>query len=104
MTEDRSYDKAEAADILEEAFRTAGSLPKIDFPTFIVSMFHSALMHLGEVAAEGGAAEVNKPMAKQSIDILEMLQTKTEGNLTSEEERLLKTMLYELRMKFVSHQ
>lgn len=93
--------KAENNEILEEAFRNAGRLPKIDFPTFLVSMFHSALVHLGEVASEGGAAQVNKPMAKQSIDILEMLQAKTEGNLTSDEQRLLGTMLYELRMKFV---
>ncbi len=41
MTEDR---KAENSDILEEAFRNAGRLPKIDFPTFLVSMFHSALV------------------------------------------------------------
>jgi hypothetical protein len=40
-------------------------------------------------------------MAKQTIDILSILQEKTAGNLTGEEERLLAEVLYNLRMAFV---
>jgi hypothetical protein len=40
-------------------------------------------------------------MAKQTIDILNILQEKTKGNLTGEEERLLGDVLYNLRMAFV---
>lgn len=78
-----------------------GVFPTIDFPTFLVSMYHSALVHLGEVVEEGQPRGVNLPMAKQSIDILGMLGEKTKGNLTAEEERLLQAMLYELRMKYI---
>ena len=43
----------------------------------------------------------NLPMAKQTIDILSMLQEKTVGNLSEEEENLLKNVLYDLRMMYV---
>lgn len=89
-------------DDFAEAFARVGGLPKIDFPTFLVSLYHSALVHMGEVTPDGQRGTVNKPMAKQSIDIIGMLQDKTKGNLTADEERLLQTMLYELRMKYVN--
>jgi hypothetical protein len=40
-------------------------------------------------------------MAKQTIDILSMLQQKTAGNLTADEDRMLKSILYDLRIMFV---
>jgi hypothetical protein len=40
-------------------------------------------------------------MAKQTIDILSMLEEKTRGNLTNEEENMLKNILYDLRIAFV---
>ena len=40
-------------------------------------------------------------MAKQTIDILSMLEEKTKGNLTDDEENLLKNMLYDLRILYV---
>jgi hypothetical protein len=43
-------------------------------------------------------------MALQTIDLLEMLQEKTRGNLSDDEEQLLESMLYELRMQFVEVQ
>jgi hypothetical protein len=44
----------------------------------------------------------NLPMAKQTIDILGILQEKTKGNLTGEEERLLSEVIYNLRIAFVN--
>ncbi len=85
-----------------DAMDAGGALPQIDFPTFLVSLYHSALLHMGEVAPDGRKGKKNKPLAKQSIDILAMLQAKSKGNLTSDEERLLQTMLYDLRMKYVN--
>jgi Domain of unknown function (DUF1844) len=41
------------------------------------------------------------PLAQQSIDLLALLQEKTRGNLTAEEERFLQQMLFDLRMRFV---
>ena len=77
-------------------------LPKINFPTFIFSLNSSALIQLGllEDPSTGGEAK-NLPLAKQTIDILGMLEEKTRGNLTDEEENMLKNILYELRMLYV---
>ena len=46
-------------------------------------------------------AEPNLALARQTIDTLAMLETKTQGNLEQEEARLLEGLLYELRMRFV---
>ena len=77
-------------------------LPQINFPTFIASLNASALVHLGVIEDPvSGKAEKNLPMAKQTIDILSMLQQKTSGNLTADEDRMLKSILYDLRIMFV---
>jgi Domain of unknown function (DUF1844) len=76
--------------------------PSIDFHTFVLSLGSSALMHLGELERPGaGAAEKDLPMAKSTIDILAMLQDKTRGNLTPDEAKLLESLLYDLRLRFV---
>lgn len=78
------------------------SLPQIDFATFVLSLSHSALMHLGEAPdPDTQKVETNLPLAKQNIDILGMLEDKTKGNLTGDEERLLMQVLFDLRMRFV---
>jgi hypothetical protein len=48
-----------------------------------------------------GKNEKNLPLAKQTIDILGMLEEKTKGNLTKDEEQMLKNMLYDLRMIYI---
>ncbi|MCP4676476.1 MAG: DUF1844 domain-containing protein [Deltaproteobacteria bacterium] len=74
----------------------------IDFATFILSLSSSAAYHLGLAPhPEKETTCHNLPMAKQTIDILAVLQDKTKGNLTGEEERLLGEILYNLRMAFV---
>lgn len=88
------------------AFQSGGqksyTLPKIDFSTFVLSINSSALVQLGllEDPASGQKTK-NLPMAKQTIDLLAMLEEKTKGNLTSDEENILKNILYELRMLYV---
>ena len=80
----------------------ADALPSIDFATFILSLSHSALMHLGEAPdPETNAVQANLPLAKQDIDLLGLLEEKTKGNLTGDEERLLAQVLFDLRMRFV---
>ena len=81
----------------------AGELPAIDFSTFILSLSTSALFHLGLIpdAQSGKPGERNLPLARQTIDILELLDTKTRGNLDSEEAKLLESLLFEIRMRFV---
>jgi hypothetical protein len=79
------------------------ALPEIDFSTFVVSLSSSVLIHLG-VVADPMTGEQNKDLAiaKQTIDMLGMLQEKTRGNLTNEESQLLESMLYDLRMRYVA--
>ncbi len=81
------------------------ALPRIDFATFVLSLSHSALMHLGEAPhPETNAVEKSLPLARQTIDLLGMLEEKTKGNLSGDEERLLGQILYDLRVRFVEIQ
>jgi hypothetical protein len=78
------------------------ALPQVDFATFILSLSHSALMHLGEAPhPETGNVERNLPLARQTIDLIAMLEEKTRGNLVGDEERLVGQILFDLRMRFV---
>jgi hypothetical protein len=62
-----------------------------------------AMAHLGMVQApDGKRSPVNLPAAKDSIDILAILQEKTKGNLTSEENEVLAEGLYHLRMAYLA--
>ena len=76
--------------------------PEINFATFVASLNFSALSHLGAIEdPSSGTKNKNLPMAKQTIDILNMLQEKTSGNLSAEEENMLKNILYDLRIMYV---
>lgn len=78
-------------------------LPPIDFNTFVLSLSTSALVNMGAVPdPASGETHQNLPIAKQSVDLLGILEEKTRGNLTGEEERLLSQVLYELRMRYVA--
>jgi len=81
----------------------ADALPSIDFSSFVLSIASAALYHMGHAADPSGqpAGEVNLPLAKQTIETLEMLEAKTRGNLEADESKLIETVLYELRMSFV---
>jgi len=76
--------------------------PKINFATFVASLNASALLQLGVIEdPTTGTKNKSLPMAKQTIDILSMMQEKTAGNLSEEEENLLKNILYDLRLMYV---
>ena len=92
----------------QDSRATAGSqtaqeiLPEINFSTFVISLSTQVLMHLGEMASPlSGKVEPDVPVAKQMIDILAMLQDKTRGNLSANEDQLMKDVLFDLRMKYV---
>jgi hypothetical protein len=77
-------------------------LPEVSLATFIFSLSSSALLHLGEIPdPETTSVRVDLPLAKQIIDTLGMLQEKTKGNLDPDEDNLLKTVLYDLRLRYV---
>jgi len=76
--------------------------PPINFSTFVLSLSSSAAMSLGGYQDPvSGHIPKNLEIAKQSIDILGIIQEKTRGNLTEDEEKLLDSALYELRMRYV---
>lgn len=81
------------------------ALAPMDFSTFVLSLGSSAMVNLGQVPApESEEPAVDLPAAKQIIDILAVLEEKTRGNLDDSEDKLLKSLLYELRIKFVDAQ
>jgi len=81
------------------------SLPAVDFHTFVLSLGSSALLHLGEIEhPDVGATQKDLPLAKHTIDIHVMLEQKTKGNLTPAEEKLIGSLLYDLRLRYVEAQ
>ncbi|MBF0469109.1 MAG: DUF1844 domain-containing protein [Desulfamplus sp.] len=77
-------------------------LPDVDFSTFMISLYSSALVQLGEIPDPAtGKREKDLCIAKQTIDMIAMLEKKTLGNLDSEEEKLMKSLLHELRITYV---
>jgi hypothetical protein len=69
-------------------------LPKIDLTTFFLSISQAAMQ----------ALQSEKPdleMAKHNIDLLELLQEKTTGNLSGDETQLLNHLLFQVRMTYV---
>jgi hypothetical protein len=77
-------------------------LYEFGFSTFILSLSTSALVHLGELPDPiSNVKEINLQLAKQTISIIEMLKEKTKGNLSEEEESLMDSVLYDVRVKFI---
>ena len=81
---------------------TERKLPPINFSTFVLSLHSSSLIAMG-VMPDPYSNQTTKELelAKQNIDLLSMLEEKTKGNLTKEENDLIKNVLYDLRMKYV---
>ena len=76
--------------------------PAVNFTNFVLSLSTSALFHFGDFPeTEGGTPQKNLPAAKQTIDILDMLNEKTKGNLDKNESSLIQGVLYELKMRYV---
>jgi DNA-nicking Smr family endonuclease len=77
-------------------------LPEMNFANFVLSLSTTAMYHFGDFPDPvSRKAEKNLIAAKQTIDILGLLQTKTEGNLDENEKSLLDGLLFELRMRYV---
>jgi hypothetical protein len=99
---DQSTAQEAAEARVPEENQTEPPLPEINFSTFVFSLNASALVHLGAIEDPASKAKVkNLPMAKQTIDILSMLEEKTKGNLNKDEENILKNILYDLRIAYV---
>jgi hypothetical protein len=76
-------------------------LPPMDFGNFVMSLGTSVMVNLGHVDDEDfGVEDANLPAARQTIEILEMLEHKTEGNLEPEEQKLLESLLHDTRLAY----
>ena len=77
-------------------------LPEVNFTSLIFSLSSTALFHLGEIAdPQSGKKAQDLPLAKHSIDTISMLQEKTKGNLTEEEQKFVDNVLTDLRWRYV---
>jgi len=77
--------------------------PPVTFSSFVISLGSSSLMLMGEqLDPQQTPIPVNLPQAKEIIDLLSVLEDKTKGNLTPDEQMVLRDMLYALRMKYVT--
>jgi len=76
-------------------------LPSLDFSTFILSLSSSVLINLGVLEHPvTKKSEKDTAAAKQTIDLISLLQEKTRGNLTDDEARLIEDLLTELRLQY----
>lgn len=77
-------------------------MPEVTFDAFINSLNVSVLYHLGEIPdPTTGKRERNLDLARHGIDTLVLIEEKTKGNLTDNEAKMLKDLLYDAKIKFV---
>jgi hypothetical protein len=99
----RAYDMT--ADRLDTAIRSANPgadhPPAMSFDQLVHSVYLTAIMQLGGTTREGQQPQVDIIGARQSIDMLGILQEKTKGNLTPAESQLLESALFELHLAFL---
>ncbi len=94
-----------AATRLEELVRAqnpaAGAQPPITFENLVQQFYVSAMIQMGAATQEGQRPRVDILGARQTIDLMGVLAEKTQGNLTEAEDRVLRTVLFEVRMAFL---
>lgn len=74
----------------------------IQFYQLVLSLQAAAMQQMGKLANPmTGKVERDLAMAKNTVDMLEMIERKTRGNLNQDEKRMVDHLLYELRMNFV---
>lgn len=96
---DEELNEEEIQKKLEEMMK---NLPPANFSTFMMSLSSSAMLNLGISANPmTGKVEKNLPMAKHTIDTIDMIKGKTKGNLDEEEDKFLTVILSDLKLKYV---
>jgi hypothetical protein len=102
MTDEKQDNTGKAGPGDQPKSSARASLPTLNFATFIFSLNSSALVQLGMIEDPMTSEKAkNLPLAKQTIDILSMLEEKTRGNLDADEAAMLKNILYDLRILYV---
>ncbi len=71
------------------------------FYDLVAAVAQPIALYLGDVKMPDGESMENLPLARFHIDLLEILQAKSTGNLTDQEGRFLEDLLYQLRLRYV---
>ena len=82
----------------------SGHIPEANFLTLINTFMLQALLYMGKLADpndKDSSKLVNLDLAKHNIDLLQVLEDKTKGNLTEEEKKALSLALHEVRLLYV---
>jgi hypothetical protein len=87
----------ESQDQKQDRAAADSEIPPTDFTTFVLGLAQACMHHLGEIPGPEGP---NLPMAQHTIELLEMLEEKTQGNLNGEEERLLSQVVSDMRESY----
>lgn len=102
MTDEKQENPDKAGPGGQQKTTATPPLPTLNFATFVFSLNSSALVQLGMMEDPMTSEKTkNLPLAKQTIDILSMLEEKTRGNLDVDEAAMLKNILYDLRILYV---
>jgi ABC-type hemin transport system ATPase subunit len=95
MTDNQDRDSAGVAE--EKAF-----LPPLDFSSIIAPFYTQALIKLGLLNdPSGDQSGENLPLARRLIDLLDLLQDRTQGRLEADEEKFLESVLAQLKMHYI---
>ena len=102
----KKVDESWKEEVAQEKGKTppseAGKKPTLSLSVFLTSLGYQALMQLGELPhPETRQPEIDLEAAKETIDLLALLESKTKGNRTREEDEILAQLIPELQMKFV---
>jgi hypothetical protein len=73
----------------------------VDFSGLILGFSSAALYYMGEATVEGRPPQKNLPLARQNIEFIRLLQTKTKNNLLPEEDRLIRQLIHDLQLKMI---
>ena len=92
--------KASSSGKGDEELPGGDGAPPIDFTTFVLSLSSSCMIQLGELASPDGASHADLGMARHTLEILMVLDEKTRGNLSGEEERVLHHVVDDLRARY----
>ncbi len=81
------------------------ALAQVDFSTHVLSLASTALIALGKMPApDGKPMQVDLETARHLVDVLAMLEVKTKGNLEESEQKLIQSLIYDLRVAYVDAQ
>ena len=78
-----------------------GQIPPASFEALVSTMANPALLFMGLIPTQDGRRVQQLDLARHHIDMLGVLEKKSKGNLTEEEQKMLSTTLYELRNTYI---